>query len=365
MGEVGAARPDAARPRAASASSSRRCPRWPTTRSSSSSPTSRASAAWSSTSPTGSTCRTTASATTTASSRSSSTSRSAAVLPDVAVTVPDYVTIARIDPDRKGIRFGLRTTLNVNHLEAGEKLFIDLMPQTWQGLPPGLPPDRRRGALAARRGRGEARRAAAQGRGRAAAQAGRDRPRRPQPDLRPRPVQLERRRPRARSPSRARRANLDFDWPVPIDLYALKADLPPELLAVENSVSPDGSRDRLHDRRGRRPALLRDLADRVRRRHRHRAGECRTACSTLPTTAASAGPLHAAAAEPVTDDAGGARACRRPTVAPYVTVVGSTVRLVFPFERDVAAAVFRRGDSVWMLFDTAGQRSPSRRTSRR
>ena len=37
-------------------------------------------------------------------------------------------------------------------------------------------------------------------------------------------------------------ANLDFDWPVPIDLYAIKADLPPELLAVENSVSPDGSR---------------------------------------------------------------------------------------------------------------------------
>ena len=37
-------------------------------------------------------------------------------------------------------------------------------------------------------------------------------------------------------------ANLDFDWPVPIDLYGIKADLPPELLAVENSVSPDGSR---------------------------------------------------------------------------------------------------------------------------
>ena len=28
------------------------------------------------------------------------------------------------------------------------------------------------------------------------------------------------------------------------------------------------------------------------------------------------------------------------------------MRVVFPFEQDTAAAVFRRGDTVWMLFDT-------------
>jgi len=60
-------------------------------------------------------------------------------LPDVAVTLPDYVSIARVDPDRKGLRIGLRTGFNVNRIEAGERLFIDLMPLTWQGLPPSLP----------------------------------------------------------------------------------------------------------------------------------------------------------------------------------------------------------------------------------
>src|SRR5688572_21892725 len=30
-------------------------------------------------------------------------------LPDVAVALPDYVSVARVDPDRRGVRFGLRT----------------------------------------------------------------------------------------------------------------------------------------------------------------------------------------------------------------------------------------------------------------
>src|SRR5690606_29349255 len=35
---------------------------------------------------------------------------------------------------------------------------------------------------------------------------------------------------------------LDFDWPVPIDLYALKADLPKEFKGATNSISALGSR---------------------------------------------------------------------------------------------------------------------------
>jgi hypothetical protein len=42
-------------------------------------------------------------------------------------------------------------------------------------------------------------------------------------------------------------------------------------------------------------------------------------------------------------------------------VLGSTVRVVFPFEQDTPAAVFRRGDTVWMIFDTvAGILPPDR-----
>ncbi|HTM78049.1 MAG TPA: hypothetical protein VL133_10520, partial [Devosia sp.] len=48
------------------------------------------------------------------------------------------------------------------------------------------------------------------------------------------------------------------------------------------------------------------------------------------------------------------------TVTPYVSVLGSTVRVVFPFEQDTPAAVFRRGDTVWMMFDTtAGIAEPT------
>src|SRR5690606_5481948 len=30
-----------------------------------------------------------------------------------------------------------------------------------------------------------------------------------------------------------------------------------------------------------------------------------------------------------------------------------TIRVTFPFERDTPAAVFRRGDTLWMVFDTS------------
>src|SRR5690606_8268077 len=40
------------------------------------------------------------------------------------------------------------------------------------------------------------------------------------------------------------------------------------------------------------------------------------------------------------------------TITPFVNVLGNTVRVVFPFDQDTPAAVFRRGDTVWMVFDT-------------
>src|SRR5690606_35237766 len=40
------------------------------------------------------------------------------------------------------------------------------------------------------------------------------------------------------------------------------------------------------------------------------------------------------------------------TITPFVNVLGNTVRLVFPFTQDTPAAVFRRGNTVWMIFDT-------------
>src|SRR5690606_9799581 len=59
--------------------------------------------------------------------------------PDVASILPDYLSVARMHPEGKGLRLALRTTLNFNRTEAGNKLFIDLLPPGWQGRPPTLP----------------------------------------------------------------------------------------------------------------------------------------------------------------------------------------------------------------------------------
>lgn len=59
----------------------------------------------------------------------------------VPVDMPNFISIARRDPDGSALRFALMGDFRVNTMEAGEKLFIDLLPSTWQGLPPGLPDD--------------------------------------------------------------------------------------------------------------------------------------------------------------------------------------------------------------------------------
>lgn len=58
---------------------------------------------------------------------------------DVPLQLGNYVAIARRDPDGSAIRFALKDRFRINTLEAGEKLFIDILPSNWQGLPPGLP----------------------------------------------------------------------------------------------------------------------------------------------------------------------------------------------------------------------------------
>ncbi len=51
----------------------------------------------------------------------------------------DYVGGARRDPDGKGLRIALKRKVTVNSMAAGERLFIDLLPDTWTGMAPGLP----------------------------------------------------------------------------------------------------------------------------------------------------------------------------------------------------------------------------------
>ena len=57
----------------------------------------------------------------------------------LAANAPGYVSAARRDPDGKAIRIALARKVTVNSIAAAERLFVDLLPEPWAGLPPGLP----------------------------------------------------------------------------------------------------------------------------------------------------------------------------------------------------------------------------------
>lgn len=54
---------------------------------------------------------------------------------------PDYVNSARRDPDGGAIRLSLARRVTVNTMSAGERTFVDLLPEGWKGPPPSLPMD--------------------------------------------------------------------------------------------------------------------------------------------------------------------------------------------------------------------------------
>ena len=53
--------------------------------------------------------------------------------------VPDYVGSARRDPDGSAIRLSLARRATVNTMTAGERIFVDFLPDSWTGPPPSLP----------------------------------------------------------------------------------------------------------------------------------------------------------------------------------------------------------------------------------
>src|ERR1700722_11589612 len=53
--------------------------------------------------------------------------------------VPDYVGSVRSDPDGSAIRLSLTRRVTINTTTAGERVFVDFLPDSWAGPPPGLP----------------------------------------------------------------------------------------------------------------------------------------------------------------------------------------------------------------------------------
>ena len=274
------------------------------------------------------------------------------ILPDVGVTMAPYLSVARVDPDGTGLRLGLRSAFNFNRIEAGEKLFIDLLPQTWQGMPPALPQDiidelaerARQAAIVAERKRKAAE--VIELNPQASVRVGRN------PTFMR--VQFDWTVPTtAEYVQDGTTSRIAFEWPVDVDLRGLAADLPPEIGAVESSIGPDGSLVTLTLAEGITPRFYENSP-------RQFILDVDIAGVGLPSfTAASLveDPAHEAEA---TAEGGHENAQvdklfpENPAsaITPFVSVMGSTVRVVFPFEQDTPAAVFRRGDTVWMMFDS-------------
>jgi hypothetical protein len=57
----------------------------------------------------------------------------------ITVGATDYIGAARRDPDGRALRFALARKVTVNSMTAGERLYVDLMPEDWTGEQPGLP----------------------------------------------------------------------------------------------------------------------------------------------------------------------------------------------------------------------------------
>ena len=51
----------------------------------------------------------------------------------------EYIGAARRDPDGRALRFALTQKVKVSSTTAGDRLFVDLLPESWSGEPPGLP----------------------------------------------------------------------------------------------------------------------------------------------------------------------------------------------------------------------------------
>jgi hypothetical protein len=57
----------------------------------------------------------------------------------IANAVPNYVSMARRDPDGTAIRLSLSRKVTINTMMAGERVFVDFLPDSWKGAPPSLP----------------------------------------------------------------------------------------------------------------------------------------------------------------------------------------------------------------------------------
>lgn len=282
----------------------------------------------------------------------------------------DFVQAARADPDGTAIRIAFLHKLTVNTMEAGEKLFVDLLPQDWTGLPPGLPQEVV-DELARRARDAEQRIKAAQQKAKVW-----------------QPIRLR----LAEAPAFSRfafsmsepvqvRAEQDgqelkitFEAPLKIDLGDALGALPKSVLSLRTDYSEGVAVARLvvapqatirHFRE--QSAFIVDVTPPPPAKPEEVQGEVQTPLRRTEAPPAPAkdeqpakaqAPAEAQTPRPLTPEIPAqAKTQEAPTppvgaVRATVTQVRNGLRLYFPFQEAVASAVFRRGDRVWIAFDT-------------
>ncbi len=155
----------------------------------------------------------------------------------ISIGLSSYIGAARRDPDGNAIRLALARKVTVNSMAAGERLFVDLLPDTWSGMPPGLPQDivdelARRAREAERRARQQQLLAQQKQSKPVRVRVGR------QPTFTRYVFELPELVPVATDRT-GERLTLVFDAPLRFDLAEAKAWLPPNVMSIDTEPSPD------------------------------------------------------------------------------------------------------------------------------
>lgn len=351
----------------------------------------------------------------------------------LADSVPAYVGSIRRDPDGTAIRMALTQKVSVNVMTAGERVFIDLLPEKWTGLPPALPAEvvkeLSERALAAER---------ALRMQKTADEARKRPPVRVRASVQPTFVRFVFEMPDGVNVSSSlgtEKFTLSFTAPLVFDLADAKIAMPANITSINQKIEGDGSRidialigeADIHAFREEKnyvvdvafeqaqkpqtvnsPAkssvpgdkaseIVQPTSEQIARQMAQDAKSSEMKSSEVklsdvkqpdvkpadvkpsatpsdakteaviakPEAAAAPAPKPAAAAEtPVKMQSAPsppAVKAQPPEMAAVKPVAGITVeakltsddfRLTFPFSHPTAAAVFRRSDSIWLVFDT-------------
>lgn len=248
----------------------------------------------------------------------------------LAAELPGFISLARRDPDGTGVRLALQKPLRANVLVAGERVFVDLLPENWVGLAPGLPAD----VVAELARRAEAAEARAEARRKA-----------------------EERRPvRVRMAETAALTRLVFEPPGPVPASFTARGNEAELV-LQGPLSFDAAE--LKGRLGGAVAALaaEPLAGAL--RIRLNLGPGYEAKGAADEAAFVVDVVKAAPPEPPpaprSTPAEAVRAAPQPAgpVRPAVETRPDGVTLTFPFRGRTPAAAFARGDGLTLVFHTS------------